>query len=437
VPELRKYVPAECFVEFRPKADWKGNYYGFDWMREGDFDISVAPGIGDSSFKEIIGKHYVSPGVVQPDGNKYKGDFKPDTGLFKSLETFYERTDLVFNDGTTVTNYTAFVNVYMKEKETKTIELQVRSIVRKSPESLELRCDRSDIVGISPSNLSDLGVNYGGKPHMQTIKITLKDTLDNPADIKVVSVTVDKDGLPAENIVGKLTICPNNKSNRKKKAIVLISVKTPSFSGLWFGKRGDAAGNKDFIVQTLHQALIDPQFEEYASFFTYLDLSDDPGFKSYIKEDAHQRKAVVNWSGSTGLEKYCYAKFKEYLKDMDPALENKYNGNDYLKAFYFGENLIAYDRDGSVIYLNGYSTADHEFVVMSGTAIQSTAVHEFLHALGLPHTFHAKGDYCYRGLYTENVLDYTHHLGDEFNNARISLYKWQWTKSNGNAQPEP
>jgi hypothetical protein len=67
----------------------------------------------------------------------------------------------------------------------------------------------------------------------------------------------------------------------------------------------------------------------------------------------------------------------------------------------------------------------------------AAAAHEFLHALGLPHSFTNKeADHnaisTYTSKMTENIMDYS--CVD--NNLQYSLWKWQWEIANRNAKKQ-
>ena len=450
LPEVKIFIPGECYVSFRPKPDWTGDVYGFDWMRIGDFPISVAPDIGENyKYKDIVGKHYVKPNyltklfspktslVVQGDPNSYQGEFKTDAALFGKLEVEYEKKEINFKDGSSVQNFTSYLSIYMTEKdEPETVVIQAYSFIKQPPEELIFKYDKK-YFEITPAKLSQLGVNYGGAPHKERITIKCLSTFDSDQSIQAISVFRNTGGGYEEKIVGKLKVVANSKPNRKIKKVLLINVKTPSIKRGGVQRTGNARGNLDFIQQSLRQALIDPVFDPKDPIT--LDISLEKDFSGYIRGNGIIAYKL-NDPGYTKLDQYCYAKLKQRLKAADPASENKYDGTNYLKAFYFGEEIGRIGPDGSAAALNGYSSTTHEFVVMSGTAIESTAAHEFLHALTLPHSFDGispQSTYTYQGKNTENILDYTHHRDGDYNFSRVSLWHWQWKIANGNADPEP
>jgi hypothetical protein len=54
IEEFDPSLSPKCIVHFRPKKDWKGIGYGFDWMRLGDTGE-----FGDiKPYKEIVSKQY-------------------------------------------------------------------------------------------------------------------------------------------------------------------------------------------------------------------------------------------------------------------------------------------------------------------------------------------------------------------------------------------
>ncbi|WP_123983108.1 reprolysin-like metallopeptidase [Chryseobacterium sp. G0201] len=82
--------------------------------------------------------------------------------------------------------------------------------------------------------------------------------------------------------------------------------------------------------------------------------------------------------------------------------------------------------------LNGYSATNADFVVAFNTQDDQTVVHEFLHSMGLAHTFTNKSTdsnalFTYDYERTDNLMDY---VSDMEKNKRASLYYWQWKVAN-------
>ncbi len=185
---------------------------------------------------------------------------------------------------------------------------------------------------------------------------------------------------------------------------------------------GEISGNPDsnisFVEQSLRQALINPQIDKLdLNFAKNSKISDDfsTNYVDGIKLLSKGRKNSGKW-----LDEYCLeAMEKEY-----PRFKTKYK--DYLKAFYFG--LISAENK------DGYSIKSSAFVY--GDAQESTAAHEWLHSMGLPHTFSGKGEFTYEVAKTENIMDYTHALSrnelgpikgmESYSKSTFSLYHWQW-----------
>jgi len=82
--------------------------------------------------------------------------------------------------------------------------------------------------------------------------------------------------------------------------------------------------------------------------------------------------------------------------------------------------------------LNGYSRPHSDFVVVFNTKDDQTVAHEFLHSLGLAHTFTNKltdsnALFTYDYERTDNLMDYVDLMTK---NKRCSLYYWQWKIAN-------
>jgi hypothetical protein len=74
---------------------------------------------------------------------------------------------------------------------------------------------------------------------------------------------------------------------------------------------------------------------------------------------------------------------------------------------------------------NGFSYFNSKFGVYCKGHNKGTVAHETMHDMNLPHTFDGKSSsalYTYEVYKTNNLLDYSHHVGIE----RHCLFLWQW-----------
>lgn len=469
LPDNQTFVAGECYVDFRPKPGWSGEY-GFDWMRiNGDYDIPVAPNIGAEEFKNIVGHYYitVNPGClgrmlfqspsrqILSDGNEYGTDdqFVKDPGLVDQLKrneyknSYPEADSVEYSDGTRIENFTSYLSIFVNDTDLpapRSVEITAQLFVKQPPEEIQFRV-------INPSLQSKITIDPPSiaNPSEQKLQlnITCQEAIDEDAIIKAVSVYRDATGESKEKIVGQLIVVANSKPHRKIKKILMVEVIVPATSD-----RGELspisnpvmnpAAQRDFIRKIMNQALIDPEFHNET-----LDLTTTGSvFTTDFSRFEIRNNALIAYkagdSSYPDLAGFCYRKLKDKLNS------SQYDGDEYIKAFYFNVRVGMIKADGRYGGLNGYQTSDSNhnlFVVITGTSIESTAVHEFLHALGLPHSFdgvknwfpdQASMPYAYQAKRTENILDYTHHRGTSHYRSRIGLWHWQWRVANSHGQAE-
>jgi hypothetical protein len=438
-PVVKKsFIPADCIVKFRPNTSWNGEY-GFDWMREADFPILIDSKslFGSLKFQDIMGYYMVKnkgflvkikeffykifkyfgmkdpvKWTVQPDGNAYYGDrpFDIVPSMFEKLENEYGRVNIeLSNYGTKKYKslYASYLNLYLdddKFKLPREIKIQAFIEVNTVPEELYLKYDK-DYFKIDKETLPKASQKV-------ELKIKCLKELNSDMHIEARSIFRDEKGLSHDILVGKLNVLANSKDKVKKIKVLLVKVKTPSLSPIG-QKTGDPEKNINFVEKTLHQALLSPDIDRLNLDFTQNAIISQNFINNYNKNGRLLSKGLSN------SKKYLDAFCLDQLKSEHSDFETKY-GN-HLKAFYFGV-----DSDEG---LYGYSLGKN--VVMFGSALESTAVHEWLHSLGLPHTFCGRGKFTYEYTKTENIMDYTHHLAidnatEHYKKARISLYFWQW-----------
>ena len=437
-------IHAKCLVHFRPKKGWKGEDYGFDWMRIGDTGV-----FGDTDYKTIVAKQKDSTGSLVTDVNRYDGTFTPDAGLFADLEKIYTYYTVPWRTvaGRFAKYYCSWLSMLPKKKiktttsfpagmpipvENNTIqneveipnsvEILLKIDIEQAPDELRFEAPKGFVV--SPEVIDTKGKPKG------IIEIPLLITCNTPCEenkaLKVYAVTKRRNLPDIKKIAGKLRIWANAPTKQKKAKMLLISVKTPPISTP-YKLEGDVIGQEELFKKYLHQALIDTEVitekvdisnpTEATHFLnTYVDAGEIIG---YYENMASAPSGFIN------LQEYIYHKLKADLsaKGEDP---NQYD--NLYKAIYLGEEG-GYMSSTGFEGLNGYNLG--KFIVLFSGRNDQTAAHEFLHSFKLPHSFTNKeasgnADYTYTALKTENLMDYSHFVNEE----RYSLWKWQWKKAN-------
>lgn len=420
-------IPAKVAVHFRPKDDWKGEF-GFDWMRIGDTNL-----FNDANYKAIVSKQYEKgTNTLETDGNVYKGDFKKDKTLYNLLKNDYNTHTIPWKTTTkngvkVAENYfVPWLSLYPNEVpcddngtlSTQTIyqntEATLSLIIDITEEADYLKFDTNEHFKEIPQ------INIKGKTGLlKTEEITISCKTEFTSDQTLVIQAYKKNKTTGElesNIAGKLKIWANDTAKRKKTKVVFVQIKTPEII-LTKGKRtADASKEEKRISQYLNQALIELHAD---SEIADLDLSSVTTFLQYIKS-----RKVSSKSNLTGG-----SRLKDFLKaQLTAQFGTKYDG--FFKAFYFAED--GYHSSGGL--LSGYSQPKADYVVVFKSANDQTASHEFLHSFNLAHTFtnkvaSANAKFTYEYKKTDNLLDYSHHIGRN-NNKRCGLFHWQWIQAN-------
>ncbi|WP_131537901.1 phage baseplate assembly protein V [Pedobacter nototheniae] len=465
---VKPEITAKCIVHFRPKKDWKGDGFGFDWMRQGDTNLITGSNVvfGDTNYEDIVAKQYTNATftVLETDVNKYSGSFKKDDIMYSSLKNDYnihiipwktkkDATGADLKDGTgAVINeeyYCSWLSLYpSKEKTIDTfvslgnkngnnpIEISTGFSNTKATLSLiidieeepdVLRFEDNIHFVISPKEINVSGKGKGKHAYIDHITIECLDDFSSDQTLIINAIKKDNAGIEQKLLAGKLNIWANHESNRKKAKVLLINVITPEIVPTRGRRTGNLIGQKELFEKYLRQALIETDVST-----EIIDVSTDINFQpsaKYVKNDqiAAYYSGSPTPTGFTNLEDYLYNLLKARLKAGDPASENKYD--DYFKAIYLGENGGYVDSAGVIQGLNGYSSG--KSVVLFLSKNDQTAAHEFLHSFKLHHSFtnkEANSDalFTYEYKKTENLMDYSHHIPQE----RYSLWHWQWLKAN-------
>ena len=431
-------IEAQCIVQFRPKNQWKGEDYGFDWMRLGE-----TTDFGDTYYKDIVAEQYKESAFtnLETDGNEHSGYFKTSSSLFTKLRNEYGVFSVPWKknkEGKNDEYFCSWLSLYPQKTEDKTgnsissgftnTKALLSLIVEVKEEPQTLKFKPNPHFTITPTEITTKSVGIHDLKDFVTIECLEEFSTDQ--EIEVYAVSKDKNGKETELLAGKLMVWANDATKRKKEKVLLVEITTPPLSDS-IEKIGTTAGQKELFEKYLKQALIELDIETFS-----LDLSSDDNLKrcgkyanetkiiAYYEDESH---IPVEYStGYLPLQYYLNGKLKEELKAKG---ENEYKYSKYFVAFYLGENGGKINKSNLYKGLNGYASGD--FVVLFSGKSDETASHEFLHTKGVPHSFTNKiadsnAEYTYIYGMTENVMDYSHNLGK----PRYSLWKWQWKIAN-------
>ncbi|KMQ58351.1 hypothetical protein ACM39_18625 [Chryseobacterium sp. FH2] len=460
----RPEITAKCIVHFRPKKDWKGIGYGFDYMRKGDTSLlfgSAEP--GDADYETIVSKQYTDTtyAALVTDINEYRKSFKKDSAQYSSLKNDYNvhnipwrakkdaaGAELKDSAGNTIPEeyFCSWLSLYPhsivdynlgKKLEGKPVPPTIHSnckailslIVDIEEEPEMLRFEDNEYFEISPKEIEVKGKGKGKHAFADHVTITCLKEFSSDQTLVVNAITKDEAGNQTLLPAGKILVWANNSAKIKKAKILLIDVRTPAISST-VKKNGDISGQKSLFNSYLKQALIDTEVATES-----LDLSADTNLQTggtYILNNlikAYYDDAVTPPAGFKTIQEYVYEKLKDQLKSINPADENKYDSH-YIMV-YFGESGGKYMSAGYIDTVAGYSSG--KYVVMFSGKTPQTGTHELLHSFNLPHSFSNKecigvigNVFTYQYAQTENILDYSHRQSK----PRYSLWHWQWVKAN-------
>ena len=446
---------SNCIVHFRPKKNWQGEF-GFDWFRIGDTGMD-----GDTNYEDIIGQYYTlsiidANTVINQNPNSWTPFFKKDPQIppfinYNRLEKlkdlygkyYYQKNDK--NIGITKKRYyRPYLAIFPKEEDIKQGEIKLtlhleyldfskenlpdKLIFEINEPSIKIRIEGTSLEQIFITNYILADENHSivsidkhtilKKEFSEKINIRLicKKNFQKDEDLFVWGIKTDDKGKEIDRkLAGVLRIISPMKINPKE--IVMIKVKTKA--GL--GRNKDL----DEMVRILKQCLISPKITKDI----ILDLSETD-FETKFNV---VRRNIPN-SNVNGL------KLEDYLIEQ---LNNKYPDcfTNHFKLFFlantYRERTIT-DAEGKTIItrVNGYSNINTDYGLMFRSHSKTTIVHEFMHGLGLHHSFFGE-DYVYEALKTDNIMDYSHLSIDPVQNKpndriinRISTWFWQWCKVN-------
>ncbi len=399
-------VPEKVLVNFRPKANWKGEF-GFDWMREADTGM-----VGDVDYETIVGKYgnvYAteSTAVFTLDKSKYavlKGT------NYNAFPISWKKISL----GNTYLYSTAWLALFPKDQCTgnnKKCEAELvlySEVYMKEPEMIRIDYNKEyfelDKSEVTPKSLGKNNVHV-------TIKC-IKE-FDTDQEIKVIPFKTGGE----DALAGKLMVLKNNKANRYKANVVFVKVTTKINTVV---KNGSTANEKDFLEKYLFQSLTSLNLVEES-----LNLSADTNFNTKYTLQLNAVSKGINVYLADG------SKIHSYLETKLNTLKPEYTS--WYKVFFFDENggyNTTNSTTGAVSYtgLNG-GAADipSKCVALFNGHNTATTTHELLHAMGIYHTFDNDGLYVYKIGQTENIMDYSHQSAYG-SKTRTTLWKWQWDK---------
>ncbi|MGM5629918.1 phage baseplate assembly protein V [Apibacter raozihei] len=396
----REEIKAKCVVMFRPHDKYKDNPdFGFDWLRAGDSGQK-----GDNWFGNIMGKYYEADNVtVFKNTNSWNSNFIKDMKMYNKLLRSYTSLNISWKDKWTGKGKNRKKEPYLYPVPVLTL-LQGRSAlfnlkiqIEEKPKKLTFEFKDKKGSEYFTLNLKEIGdIRKGKYDKFNYFKITCKK--ESPKE-QILYVKADGE------ICGALKLHPNTAAYQKKIDVVFVKVWTDANKSI---KKGAIkSGSKDFFKQNFNQALVIPSIVEEDLDCTGSLLGNEfkKKFCTYeLLADGKTRGYKI--TKQAGLKDYLEKKLKDQFG-------TKYDS--YYRMYFIGEEAN----------WNGFSYFNSQFGVYFASHNKATVAHETMHAMNLPHTFDgrsASAHYTYEVYKTNNLLDYSHHIGID----RFCLFLWQW-----------
>ena len=366
---VKEEIIANCVVHFRPHTNWIGEF-GFDWLRIGDTSHS-----GDVWYKNIVGEYELP--YTDINLQIYSG------GKFEAKDWAYKKLKNEYGGVMTVPFLkNSYITPYLTLYKGKTAKLSLEVNIQAPPKKLEFKYDKN----LFKLNNKDIAQKTKGKHSLPDfLEITCIKTFNIDQYIEVYA---------DDMIVGKLRVHKNGKDDRKKINVVLAKVKTNVY-GTKKGETGKIGAEHPKLERHLKQALITPHIVTDDS----VNLSKDTAFiKKFIT-----KSKKINYKGKE-LHDYM-------LKNYD--LKTKYPDSFIIYVF----DLEVPAPGGGLYVGEAYDINCDNALVFKSKKV-STLTHEFLHGLGLYHTFDNNGKFTFEKNKTDNIMDYS--------TNRYSIFVWQW-----------
>lgn len=418
------YVNEKCLVHFRPKDNWNGENYGFDWVRTGDTKIK-----GDTNYKQIIGKYgavYASRGGVLTQSNdefrKLMSKFNPHTFFIKDKSGKKKGVNYCVP---WLCLYPESIVKQVKQKDGTLKPTEVKSgfknttatlktivVIDKKPEKLELDYDTKLFKIVNPAFPLSVG------KHEIEMSITCLKEFSSNQSIKVVATYKEASGKLEKSLAGKINVIKNK--DRYKVDVLFINVWT-NINNASKPNKGVTINRDKELRKYLNQGLVNPIFEK-----VNLDLSVD--IDPITKKVTNRKTNFNNISHAIGgiKPKIPDGATDDIYKFLNTELYKTYSYKKYqnhFKVYFINESAGGlYGIGRSINEADDFRTI---LVYAIGFA-DSTVAHETLHSMGLYHTFDNNSDFTFEIFKTDNIMDYSDTATPAI--PVISLYHWQWTK---------
>lgn len=447
IPVINSFTSfAQCVVHIRPDSSWKGKEFGFDWIRINDSGIK-----GDVLYYQNVGRY-----KNQIDENSTaSGVFEQQALVFERLtrDYFSDNKRMIWkwksthgdNDQTRLKKESRFKYYIpvMTLLNGKKAELKLKvdmDTAKKAPDRIELSVSDNNTFILSQTEILSPANNSS-----HDLTITCSKETKEEQFLLLHAVYTNSPGEEKKSICGILRILPNHRRRYLKVLFVNMVFNDNNKKSI---KGKVQASHIEYAKRILGQAMVELDYET----ITYSmednnimrsDLIRNLNSGNYSKDD-RLWGAVFN-----GTSLFKYLRNKNLLKMYEghiivvslgatcSAPEGSKPGST-LPAPAFDiiipsetSPVESYDKlnnpvdcTKSMSKNDFFKTYAGGFILMFNPLREETLVHEILHAAGFKHSFANSSPYTYRGLKTENIMDYSHNALPPID--RIALWQWQW-----------
>ncbi|MCL5247681.1 hypothetical protein M4I21_17850 [Cellulophaga sp. 20_2_10] len=286
-------------VNFRPKTDWKGDNYGFDWMRADIDEKRLRTRAGtkpQKPYNDIVGKYYEEAAFTTlTTEDAYKGKhFKTVLTEYNTLKnTEYKgvSTDILMKEADNTTplangskqnRYEAWLSLYPKQIKdpsdnskliasgyTKNTKALLSLVVNTDEAPDRYAFEANDNFTI---NLNTIPTSIGRQVLNDHLTIECEKEFDTDQKLELYAYQTKEDGSEDKKLAGVIKVWANDNTKCKKAKIVLVAIKTPIFNTN-IENEAVITDQKDLIENYTLQALIETEVVQER-----LDLSTDPKF---------------------------------------------------------------------------------------------------------------------------------------------------------------
>lgn len=471
IPTVEEEIISNCVIHFRPKSNWDGSKYGFDWVRIGDSGMDADKHSINHHYANLMGKYYgfgkidttvnigPKPSVIKTerfgvcdDPNSWEkttlghpATFRHEIALYRDFVSRYfpKRLIISWKKGLPSICPSGMDNDIKTEidKTQFTYFVPVMTLIQDKTANLKMRCE------LNPSDPPPTKIEIfeklevGEEPCFEFLNGTEKK--DNPEnnkkydlDIKCID-TFSEDKLieayatypdGSKKLCGQLRVLANNEVLKFCVLFIKVGLKV---DGSW--ERANLSNaEKTQMENIFNQAMIEvisPPTVEFDITPTTPPAGIDSRITNLLESHSGSDKFFPKRNGiSDRAGGMINGAFEGHLRNI-----GQYERfSNYM--FIHNVNIKAQNPlpDNKFDQTNGFTAVSSGVIVLFLGHEAETLPHEMMHVVGLPHTYTGKetesnAEYTWKARTTDNILDYSHQLTPAI--SRVTTWQWQWQKA--------